>query len=144
MPYALPENPFCCFCECISERLPYFPLLETGNAVVFLNPRQRSEGSLLVAPRRHVSTLVELTEKEMSDVLLLTRRTGEILLTKLQPDGLHTWCNCGVAAGQSEAHVHFQVVPRYKDVPYTFASSNELPFTLAHTLSALANKLTGS
>jgi diadenosine tetraphosphate (Ap4A) HIT family hydrolase len=134
----LPHTDFCSFCEYISGRLPWHPIIETDMAVAFLNVRQRSRGSLLVAPRRHVGTLVDLVAEEITDIFSVVRQTSHLLTRALSPDGLHTWCNSGEIAGQSEPHMHFQIVPRYEGVPYGFERSSQLEITSRTELEALA------
>jgi histidine triad (HIT) family protein len=119
----------CAFCEYISGRVLWFPVWEHRSGVVFLNLRQRSEGALLVAPRRHVTKLTDLTKDEFLEILVLTRKASVLVMRTYAPDALHTWCNLGEASGQSEAHAHFQVVPRYASRPYTFEGSGNLSNT---------------
>src|SRR4051812_21799717 len=64
MSFILPRNPYCSFCENISNRFPWHPIVEWEHAVAFVNVRQRSHGSMLVATRRHVGTFTELLPAE--------------------------------------------------------------------------------
>jgi len=136
-----PCTDFCSFCEYISGRLPWHPVIEWGSAVAFLNVRQRSRGALLIAPRRHVQTLADLSEGEACEIFHLIGKITQLMMRKLSPDGLHTWCNSGVAAGQSEPHMHFQIVARYDGVPYSFESSDSLDMTPRTQLVTLAAML---
>lgn len=122
-PYQFPSAFPCFFCEYMAGRLPWYPLEEGEHACTFLNIRQRSRGALLVAPRRHVQALSMLTEEEMAGMMECVQRAGAALTRALQPDGLHLFCNAGRIAGQSEGHVHFQVIPRYAGVAYDFRAS---------------------
>jgi histidine triad (HIT) family protein len=135
----------CIFCEYIAGRLPYYPVRKTELGVVFLNLRQRSEGALLVAIRRHADWITDLTKPELQELIALTQDATKLLYRTFQPDGIHTWCNSGAAAGQSEPHFHFQIVPRYTNRAYTFDSSRALlntpNVTLAQTLSKLKQHL---
>jgi histidine triad (HIT) family protein len=135
----------CIFCEYIAGRLPYYPVYRTELSVVFLNLRQRSEGALLVAPLRHADWITDLTQPELRELISLSQDVTKLLSRAFQPDGVHTWCNSGAAAGQSEPHFHFQIVPRYTNQPYTFDSSRALSNTpnvvLAQTLSKLNQHL---
>lgn len=141
MPYRFPDAPFCRFCECIAGRLPWFPLVEEEHAVALLNPRQRMSGATLIAPRRHVHAFSELTAVEARAILGLALAMSERLQSALTVDGIHVFCNSGVAAGQSEPHAHVQVIPRYADQPYTFVSSRTLEIARPDDLTALSKKL---
>jgi histidine triad (HIT) family protein len=131
----------CIFCEYIAGRLPWYPVRECDLGVVFLNLRQRSEGALLVAPRRHAGWITDLTMPELRELLSLTRDASALLFRAFVPDGLHTWCNSGEASGQSEPHFHFQIVPRYSGRPYSFDSSRALSNTPNAVLSETLGRL---
>jgi len=126
-PYQFPSAFPCFFCEYIAGRLPWYPLEENEHACTFLNIRQRSRGALLVAPRRHVQALSMLSEAEMVGMMECVQRAGAAITRALEPDGLHLFCNAGRIAGQSEGHVHFQVIPRYDGVAYDFRASAVYP-----------------
>lgn len=138
-PYRFPASFPCFFCEYMAGRLPWHPLEEIDDACAFLNIRQRSRGAILVAPRRHVNTLAALTDAEMVAVFECVQRAGAALTRALDPDGLHVFCNAGRIAGQSEGHVHFQVIPRYEGTPYSFSAGADFPPAPA----AEARELTG-
>lgn len=131
----------CIFCEYVAGRLPFYPVWSSELGVVFLNLRQRSEGAVLVAPRRHAGSLTDLTVREIHELLAMTRDVTKLLGRAFAPDGLHTWCNVGAVSGQSEPHVHFQIVPRYTGRPYTFDSSRALLNTPNTVLAATLGKL---
>jgi diadenosine tetraphosphate (Ap4A) HIT family hydrolase len=54
------------------------------------------------------------------DIAIVIERT-------FAPEALHSFINMGLAARQSLDHLHMQVVPRYENRPYTYASSDTLP-----------------
>ena len=131
----------CIFCEYIAGRLPWYPVWQRDHGVVFLNLRQRSEGALLVAPRRHAQSITDLSADELHGLLSLTTEATNLLFRTFMPDGIHTWCSSGAAAGQSEPHFHFQIVPRYTGRPYTFDSSRALANTTNVVLASTLGKL---
>lgn len=141
MAYIYPDRELCPLCEHMEGRLPCSTVIRGNYASAFMNLRQRSVGSVLVAPHRHVQALTMLRPAEAQELIALTNRVGAAVVQALGPQGLHTWCNVGEPAGQSLPHLHFQVVPRYADVPYTFVGSAQLRFTPPAELDALAMKL---
>lgn len=77
-----------------------------------------SPGHTLVVPRQHVATLFELPRHEQLALWDLVERVRERLVDEHQPDGFNIGLNDGLAAGQTVAHVHVHVIPRFKgDVP---------------------------
>jgi diadenosine tetraphosphate (Ap4A) HIT family hydrolase len=73
---------------------------------------------MLVVPRKHVSTIYELTTAEQKDIWDLVGEVRQRLLTGLKPDGFNIGFNDGLAAGQTVMHAHIHVIPRRNgDVP---------------------------
>ena len=82
--------------------------------LVIMNRFPYINGHLLVAPVRHVPDLESLTEKEMLDLLLMVRRSIEVLKKVMSPEGFNVGLNLGSVAGAGvEAHLHFHIVPRW-------------------------------
>ena len=77
-----------------------------------------SPGHTLIIPRRHVGSFFELTPPERASMFeLLTQAKAELDGT-LQPDGFNIGINDGAAAGQTVAHLHLHLIPRYRgDTP---------------------------
>jgi histidine triad (HIT) family protein len=126
VPYQFP-NPYPCpFCEFFSGRLPFEPIVETLHAIAFVNTVDRGSGGIIVAPRRHVETISRLSGAEAAGVMAVLRENFRAVVARSRPDGCHTWCSAGMLAGQSVAHMHFQVQVRVRGVPYSYASSTAL------------------
>jgi len=89
-------------------------LYRNEDGIVLLNRFPYANGHLLVAPKRHIGCLTELTEKENSDLMLLIQDSTKILKKHLSPDGFNIGCNLGKTAGAGIAdHLHFHIVPRW-------------------------------
>ena len=79
-----------------------------------LNAYPYNAGHLMVAPYKHTSELDDLTEEELADLILLTRRCKAILTRALKPDGFNVGINLGQVAGAGILdHVHIHIVPRW-------------------------------
>ncbi|PID73037.1 MAG: HIT family hydrolase [Desulfobacterales bacterium] len=91
-------------------------------AVILLNRFPYANGHILLAPKRHVSCITELTPEENAHIMHLTQKTLEILKNQLQPDGFNIGCNLGKIAGAGIAdHLHYHIVPRW-DGDHNFIS----------------------
>lgn len=87
----------------------------TRNTLVLMNRYPYNNGHLLVAPVKHVSGLEQLNNKEALDLLLMVRKTVEILKRIMNPEGFNVGLNLGGVAGAGmEEHLHFHIVPRWK------------------------------
>ena len=74
-------------------------------------------GSYVVIPKSEVSSPFELTEKEWADSRELMLQVKEYVDKKYKPDGYNIGWNVGQVAGQSVAHAHMHIIPRYADEP---------------------------
>jgi diadenosine tetraphosphate (Ap4A) HIT family hydrolase len=72
-----------------------------------------SPGHSLVVPRRHVASWLDLTAAEAAHAWTLVARTTRSLDLAHHPDGYNLGVNVGAAAGQTVAHAHLHLIPRY-------------------------------
>jgi superfamily II DNA or RNA helicase/diadenosine tetraphosphate (Ap4A) HIT family hydrolase/HKD family nuclease len=93
-------------------------LAANDSAFVIADRFPASPGHALVVPRRVITTWWEATDAERADILALVDEVKQRLDAELQPDGYNIGFNAGAAAGQTVAHLHVHVIPRYRgDVP---------------------------
>jgi superfamily II DNA or RNA helicase/diadenosine tetraphosphate (Ap4A) HIT family hydrolase len=78
-----------------------------------------SPGHVLLVPRRHVATWFELSREEHLAILDSIEAAREAILQGAKiPDGFNIGVNIGEASGQTIAHAHVHLIPRYSgDVP---------------------------
>jgi diadenosine tetraphosphate (Ap4A) HIT family hydrolase len=109
----LPHQDPCELCEGMAGRDPKWALIdECSHTVTVINPYQYEVGQCCVITRRHVGTLLDLSEEEAAAVLRAARRVAIALVDAYQPLGILTFQNNGVYSGQEVPHYHFHVVPR--------------------------------
>ena len=83
-------------------------------AIVLLNKYPYSSGHLMVAPRRHVGALGDLTDEEAVEIHRLAVAAIDVLTRVYGPGGFNLGWNLGRVAGAGIAdHVHLHVVPRW-------------------------------
>lgn len=87
---------------------------ESEHTLTVINPWQFEVGQCCVITRRHVATLLELSDQECKTILASAKRVAEALVKTYRPLGLLTFQNNGVYSGQETPHFHFHVVPRQK------------------------------
>lgn len=73
-----------------------------------------SPGHTLIIPKRHVSSFFEITESERADLLSLLTAARNDLEREYHPAGYNIGINDGPAAGQTVAHLHIHLIPRYE------------------------------
>lgn len=98
---------------CVAAREEGWKIIEESeHALTVINPWQFEVGQCCVITRRHVATLLELSDQECSAILVSAKRVAAALVRTYQPLGLLTFQNNGVYSGQETPHFHFHVVPR--------------------------------
>ena len=79
-----------------------------------LNTYPYNGGHLLVVPYRQTPDLNDLTEAELADLMILTRRCQNALTQVMKPDGFNVGLNLGRVAGAGVTdHLHIHIVPRW-------------------------------
>jgi diadenosine tetraphosphate (Ap4A) HIT family hydrolase len=73
-----------------------------------------SNGHALLVPKRHFATWFEADPAEQGALLAGVDRVREAIEGRYKPDGYNIGVNSGPAAGQTVAHLHLHVIPRYK------------------------------
>lgn len=74
-------------------------------------------GSYVIIPKSEVCSPFELTAKEWTDSRELMLKVKEYIDKTYKPDGYNIGWNVGPVAGQSVAHAHMHIIPRYSDEP---------------------------
>ncbi len=100
----------CPFCERIADGLTG---LSRGSAVAISDAFPVSPGHTLIVPRRHEADLLQLSEEEFADLWSLAREVCEQLRIEHGAQSFNLGVNVGAEAGQTIAHVHLHVIPRY-------------------------------
>jgi ATP adenylyltransferase len=107
-----PEH--CIFCVADHDPERDLVLAVRPAAVVMLNLFPYNNGHLLVAPRRHVARLGDLTQEEFGGLMDVLRGSVGILERVLKPQGMNVGINLGATAGAGIAdHLHWHAVPRW-------------------------------
>lgn len=113
-PYDGNMNHPCPFCSLSSEDV----VASSTHSLAIRDAYPVSQGHTLVVPKVHVVSLVHLPGPAQADLLRLAFKIRQDLQAELSPDGFTIGMNDGGAAGQTVAHAHIHVIPRWMgDVP---------------------------
>lgn len=105
----------CAFCKIIRGESPSHKLYENEHAIAILDINPIHFGHVLVIPKSHSETYVDVPRAELADLALATMVVSRAIVDALRPPGFNIFSNNGRAAGQSVFHFHFHVTPRYED-----------------------------
>ncbi|HET7399951.1 MAG TPA: HIT family protein [Intrasporangium sp.] len=102
----------CAFCAIARRDIPADLVLDEPDFLAFLDRRPVFKGHVLLVPREHVPTLVELPAALSTGLVAATQRLARAVVTGLGAQGSFVATNNVVS--QSVPHLHVHVVPRTK------------------------------
>ena len=100
----------CPFCILDLKRI----ISETSLTITIRDGFPISPGHTLIIPKRHVASFFELATEERDEILKALDLAKQELDETLKPDGYNVGINDGPSAGQTVAHLHIHLIPRYK------------------------------
>ena len=84
------------------------------NTVAILNRYPYNNGHVLIAPRRHVANLWDLSSQELRELFSVVSLGSRELSREYRTEGMNVGLNLGKAAGAGIAdHLHVHIVPRW-------------------------------
>ncbi len=114
-PFEMPIQTPCAFCELAAGRGETGHIIDaTEKTLTFINIRQFEIGQLLVIPRRHAPTILDLADDEAIEIINKLRVAADALTETFNPDGITVYQNNGVTSLQEVPHFHIHVVPLRK------------------------------
>ena len=69
-------------------------------------------GHSLIIPKSHYTSLFELPDTEIAEMMVFARKIASFLKTFFQCDGFDWTIQDGVSAGQTVLHLHLHIIPR--------------------------------
>ena len=99
-------------CQIVSGELDAAIVARDDQVIAFLDHRPVFKGHVLVAPIRHVDTLLTLPSELKVPLLTMTQRIAGAVVSALGAQGTFVAINNVVS--QSIPHLHVHVVPRTK------------------------------
>jgi histidine triad (HIT) family protein len=100
----------CPFCAIGAGEVPASIVWRDDQVCAFLDARPVFKGHVLVVPRPHVPTLLELPAPDVGPFFTAVQRVAAAVEQGLDADGTFVAANNKVS--QSVAHLHVHVVPR--------------------------------
>ena len=112
----------CIFCKIIAGSIPAVKVYESSNVLAFLDVQPIEKGHILVIPKRHWTSLMEVPVQDCEDIECLEEltyivRVAAKAVSRTFADGVNILQANGACAGQTVNHLHFHVVPRLSSGP---------------------------
>lgn len=111
------KDPNCIFCKIAAGTIPAAKVYESDNVLAFLDVNPIEKGHLLVIPKRHWPSIMDIPFAESNDIecteeLMYIVRVAAKALCMAFADGANILQANGACAGQTVNHLHFHIVPR--------------------------------
>ncbi|WP_018155544.1 HIT family protein [Demetria terragena] len=102
----------CVFCQIVGGQATAEVVLATDELVAFLDQRPVFKGHVLLVPREHIETLLDLPERLHATWVAAQQRLAQAVVEGLGAQGTFVANNNVVS--QSVPHLHQHIVPRTK------------------------------
>ena len=103
----------CIFCKIAAGEIPSATVYEDDDFRAILDPA--AKGHTLVIPKSHSDNLLSVEPDTAAKALKVISKTANAIKEALGCDGINVVQNNGEAAGQTVMHLHFHIIPRYKN-----------------------------
>ena len=136
-------DPSCIFCQILAGLAPASMIHQDERVAAFMDIRPIVEGHVLVVPRRHAASLVELEDEDGAEMFALGKRVAQAQRrSNIRCEAVNLYLADGAAAGQTVFHMHLHVLPRYSGDGLMVRSALGLrPPPSPETLDALAGRI---
>ena len=101
----------CIFCDIISKKIPARIIYEDEFAVAFEDVNPQAPIHVLVVPRKHIATSLDIKEEEDALIGHLFQVANKVSQDKdIAKRGFRLVMNCNREAGQTIFHLHLHVL----------------------------------
>ncbi|MBA3891114.1 MAG: HIT family protein, partial [Gemmatimonadaceae bacterium] len=115
----------CIFCDLIQGAAEVSVCYEDAEAIAFMDIQPVNAGHVLVVPRQHYESLLDVPPELGAHLFNVTMRLANAVKRVTGCEGMNLVVNSGVAAGQDVFHYHVHIIPRTKGDGFNI----ELPFS---------------
>lgn len=105
----------CIFCKIAAGEIPSATVYEDDDFRAILDLGPAAKGHTLVIPKSHSDNLLSVEPDTAAKALKVISKTANAIKEALGCDGVNVVQNNGEAAGQTVMHLHFHIIPRYKN-----------------------------
>jgi histidine triad (HIT) family protein len=103
----------CLFCRLVAGEIPSARVYEDALTIAFMDIGQVTPGHVLVATKRHATTLLDITPQEAAAVMQTAQRVASAIREVFDPPGITLLQANGREGDQTVFHFHMHVVPRH-------------------------------
>lgn len=128
------------FAKILRGEMPCVSVFEDDVALAFMDVFPQAQGHTLVIPKSvHARNFLDIPQSAVGPYMERVQTVARAVETALKPDGLVVTQFNGAAAGQTVFHLHFHLLPRFKDAELGRHATGEM--ASAETLEPIAQKI---
>lgn len=105
----------CLFCRIAAGTTAAHVVHEAAGAIAFLDAHPVARPHVLVVPRAHAPTLLDLDDAAVGDLFRAVKEVQQKVQSVFHPLAFNVGWNHGRAAGQHVFHLHVHLLPRYAE-----------------------------
>lgn len=130
----------CIFCDLVNGAGEVSQCYEDSEAIAFMDIQPVNLGHVLVVPKAHYESLVDVPESLAMHLFEVALRLSPVVSRLNGGHDLNIVVNSGADAGQNVFHYHVHLIPRKAgdgfDIPLPFAGSSMPDRTLLDAMAA--------
>ena len=115
MPFPIAPYDTCSFCLDLSGDRECAFITDNEYAAAQVDERQYERGAMLVIPKNHRETILDIEGPEIEAVYRLAKQMAQAAERAYGAIGANIYQNNGLKASQHEPHFHVHVVPKYEN-----------------------------
>ncbi len=101
----------CLFCKIVEGEIPADIIYESDTAIAFRDINPQAPTHVLIIPRKHISTINDITAADQELIGTLFMAAKEIAAQEgIADSGYRVVMNCNEGAGQSVFHIHLHLL----------------------------------
>jgi len=101
----------CVFCKIVAGEIPADILFQDEGLIAFHDINPLAPTHLLIIPKKHISSLAELSEAESSLIGDMVKTANQLAKSeRIAEDGYRLVINCGKQGGQLVPHLHMHLL----------------------------------
>lgn len=101
----------CIFCKILEKKIPAKIIYEDDLVIAFEDVNPQAPVHALIIPRKHISTNLDITEKDNALTGRMFQAANKIAVDKgIAERGFRLVMNCNPESGQTVFHVHLHIL----------------------------------
>tara|TARA_Y100000588_G_C13504284_1_gene606608 strand:+ start:57 stop:458 length:402 start_codon:yes stop_codon:yes gene_type:complete len=105
----------CIFCDIVNKKANVSIIFENKKVICFLPKEMEVYGHLLTVPKDHYENIFDISKEDLFEFISVVQDMSHHIKKSLGATGVNILNANGKDADQSVSHLHFHIIPRFKD-----------------------------